>query len=440
MKKLITIQVALLLLLHAGAFAATGDSLHLSLDSLFKMASETNRQIRLSVAGYERASAALDDKRNSRLPQVDFSASAGYLSDVGVVGLGTMPSGIYPMPHFANSYGVQASWLLYSGGRISASIDIAGLEQKAAGLNVEKSRQEVRLVLAGYYLDLYQLYRQRDVYRQNLALSEALLDRITDRYQSGIALRSDQLRNELLISTYKLALSKLQDRVRIINYNLVEMLALPEDTQIVPDIGTGEQLPDAFPADITQLKAQAVADHPETLTAGLAVDIAGKKLRLARSANYPEVSVFATNAFNRPYAFDIPAKDIYANNNSIGLKITYSLGGLYANPAKVKLAKKEQQMAKVALSVAEEARRRDVNSAAILYRQAIDQMETFYKQQDLANENYRRITDNYLEQLALNTEVMDASNQKLSADLQIMQGRAQMAFAYYQLLKSLGKL
>lgn len=431
-----------IILLQAGLLAAQPDSLRISLDSLFRLAEKNSSQIMLSRVLFERSLAVVDDKKNDRLPTAGVTASAGYLTNVGVIGLGTMPSGFYDMPHFSNSYAIQAAWLLYSGGRLTLGIDIAEIENRIAALNVEKDIQGIHIILAGYYLDLYKAYSQKKVLEQNIALGEGLLEKINNRYAFGTALKTDLIRNELLVSTYELALFRLMDKIAVTNYNIVSMLALKEGTVLIPQrpevpVQAAEQiLGDS--SDV--LIGKGLADNPEYRQLGLRIDLAGKKARQVKASDYPQIELFAGATFVRPYTFDIPAKDIYAYNNAIGIRLSYSINSLYQNQRKKDIAGRDTDIAILAQTLGTEALSREINTDYIRLQQSLTQLNTLYKQQELAQENYKRISDSYLEQLTLNTEVTDASNQKLEADLRVTEAEAEILFNYFQLLKSIGKL
>ncbi len=422
---------------------AQQDSLRLSLNKVFEIALENNREIKLSTAYLSRSEIVTADKKNNRLPNIGFSASAGYLTDVGVLGLGNLPDGFYAMPHFANTYALQASMMVYAGSRTNTEINITKLESSLAALSLQKNTQSIKLIVIGYYLDLYQLYQQKKVYEKSILLSKELLSKINDRYSEGIALKSDRIRNELLLSTFELALSKLLDHLQITNNNMLAALALPENAVIIPDdtLEIPVQLQRfLFQTSEEELKNMAMNGNLEIREAGVKIDIASKQLKVVRSYNYPEVSMFLSSALNRPYTFDIPAKDIYANNNSVGLKVNIPIGNLYLSKKKINIASKDISISRTSKELVEQNLNRDVKNNFIRCRESYNQLQTLYKQQELANENYRRITDNYMEQLALNTEVMDASNQKLDADLRVTQAKIEIIYTYYQLLKTLGEL
>jgi outer membrane protein TolC len=353
-----------------------------------------------------------------------------------------MASGFYDMPHFSNSYALQAGWVIYAGGKVATAIDIAKIENRMAGLDLAKDSQGIRLLLAGYYLDLYKGYSQKKVFEQNIALGRDLLTKINNRYQAGAALKSDQVRNELLVSTYELALSKLKDRIAITNYNIASLLGLPESTIIIPK---AIEIPDAAKEyslndNSSKLANIALAANPDYQKSILRVSLAEKKQKQVKSFDYPQIELFANATFARPYTFDIPAKDIYAYNNAIGLRISYSLSNLYQNGRKKDIAGKDVAIATLGEQLAKESLSREVNSGFISLRQSFNQLTTLYKQQELARENYKRIADSYLEQLTLNTEVTDATNQRLEADLRVTDAQAEILFNYFQLLKSLGQL
>lgn len=53
-------------------------------------------------------------------------------------------------------------------GAISSGIGLAELGRELAELDWQKNRQEVRFLLAGYYLELYKLDNQKKVVQHNL--------------------------------------------------------------------------------------------------------------------------------------------------------------------------------------------------------------------------------------------------------------------------------
>ena len=57
-----------------------------------------------------------------------------------------------------------------------------------------------------------------------------------------------------------------------------------------------------------------------------------------------------------------------------------------------------------------------------------------------AEENYRIMRNRYLNQLAILTDLLDADNLRLDAELQLTTARTQVVYTYYELLRAIGEL
>ena len=79
-------------------------------------------------------------------------------------------------------------------------------------------------------------------------------------------------------------------------------------------------------------------------------------------------------------------------------------------------------------------------AAYLKYNEAVSQKTTYLESKRLAEENYKIIEKKYLNQLALITEMLDASNSKLEAELQYVNSEINILQAYYNVLKTVGTL
>lgn len=81
-----------------------------------------------------------------------------------------------------------------------------------------------------------------------------------------------------------------------------------------------------------------------------------------------------------------------------------------------------------------------MQEAYTLYLQSYTELETQRKNVELASQNYTVIRNRYENQLVLITDMLDASNMKLSAELREVDARVNIAFAYYRLKYIAGTL
>ena len=75
-----------------------------------------------------------------------------------------------------------------------------------------------------------------------------------------------------------------------------------------------------------------------------------------------------------------------------------------------------------------------VNAAQVKYMETYVELNTQQKSVELAHQNYAVIHDRYKNDMALITDMLDASNSKLEAELQLVNARINIVFNFYKLL------
>lgn len=84
-------------------------------------------------------------------------------------------------------------------------------------------------------------------------------------------------------------------------------------------------------------------------------------------------------------------------------------------------------------AVAAETVDNQMQQAYTLYRQSFVELRTQMKSVELAAQNYRVVNDRYMSQMALITDMIDASNIKLNAELEEVNARIGTIYAYYNM-------
>ncbi len=75
----------------------------------------------------------------------------------------------------------------------------------------------------------------------------------------------------------------------------------------------------------------------------------------------------------------------------------------------------------------------NMQEAYTMYQQSFVELSTQQKSVQLAQQNYDVINNRYLNQLALVTDMVDAENVKLQAELQEVNARINVVYAYYRM-------
>ena len=424
----------------------------MSLTTLYNLADQQSQQVRVSETALRAADEGVAAARSALLPSVDLSLQGSYTgnafmlsrgfsthgtTDYIVPGVGVVPvaNGKQDTPHWGNSFTAQVAQVVYAGGAIRSGIRMAELGKEMAELDVEKNRQEVRFLLMGYYLDLCKLENQIEVVRQNIALTQKEIEQMKARREEGTVLQNDITRYELQLQSLELTLTKLTDATTIINHQLVTTLHLPEQTVITPDKHELDTDINALSAIASQETWQQTAtdNNLGIRQATVATNLAEQKVKQAKAKSLPSVAVVAENQLYGPYTQDLIPKDCNINVWFVGIGIKYSLGNLWKNKHHIRQARIEQRQSQEALALAREGVENGVQANYTNLLTSYTEVKTQQKQVELALQNYAVVQNRYQHELALLTDMVDASNMKLSAEMALVNARIGMLYNFYKL-------
>lgn len=423
-----------------------------TLTTLYDLADRQSQKVRVSEVALRAADEGVAAAKSALLPSVDLSLQGSYTgnafmlsrgfsgngtTDYIVPGVGTIPvaNGKQDTPHWGNSFTAQVSQVVYAGGAIRSGIRMAELGKEMAELDVEKNRQEVRFLLTGYYLDLCKLDNQIEVVRQNIALTQKEIEQMKARREEGTVLQNDITRYEFQLQSLELTLTKLTDASTVINHQLVTTLHLPEQTVISPDKNELDTEINALSAIAAQETwQQTAADNNLGIRqATVATNLAEQKVKQVKAESLPSVAVVAENQLYGPYTQDLIPKDCNVNVWFVGIGVKFSLGSLWKNKHNIRKARIEHQQSQEALSLAREGVENDVQASYTNLLTSYTEVKTQQKQVELANQNYSVVQNRYQNDLALLTDMVDASNMKLSAEMSLVNARIGMLYNFYKL-------
>ncbi len=413
------------------------DSLSLSIDDVFSRIESENRTMNVLRSAQEAAEEGIKAAKNARYPEINAEVNVSYIGDAFLTDRDFSNFTKAATPHFGNGFTLEAQQVVYAGGAVSAGIKMAQNQSYMTLAQTDKSRQGLRLMAVGQYLDLFKIANNIKVYKENIALTQKLIEEIKVRREQGLALANDVTRYELRLEMLSLELVRLQNTERILNYRLCNTLCLPETTEIKPVVDDIEDMRNTGAASWQSAAAQS---SPDLKISDLNADIATVQHKLVKSDLLPKIAVVAHENFNGPITFEIPPIDKNLNIWYVGLGIKYNFSALYKSSRKVKQAAIQMKQAQQSKAVAEENLQNDVYQAYIDYEQSYVELETKVKSLQLANENYGRVYDRYIEQLALITDMLDAFNMKLDAELGVADAKAEILYRQCKLKYTAGVL
>ena len=402
----------------------------LTVEELFNLVEAGSKTLQEQKSSVEFANQGVEAARSQRLPDVNASLSASYNGNVVVMDRDFTNANGFSSPHFGNSFALEAQQVVYAGGAIDAGIKMAEIQRDMAVSGQRLASNNQRFIALGQYLDLFKNQNSQQVLLQNIELTKRLIDDINAKHDQGMALKNDVTRYELQMETLRLNLRKLQDQQAILNHQLCNMLGIG-NTQILPDTTIVNQ---AFAQEGEQHWQQtAIASSPQIEQSQLSVQMAQQQLKLAKSEMLPKLAVVAADNFSGPFTYDIPPIDKNINYWYVGVGVKYPISSLFKSNKKVRQAKVGIERSMNQQRVTEESLNNQVQQAWTLYQQSYVDLDTQRKSVQLARQNYEVVNERYLNQLALITDMLDASNIRLNAELQEVDARINIVYAYYKM-------
>ena len=412
----------------------------MTVDELFQLVESNSKTLRQEKISVEFAKKGIEAARSARLPELTASASVSMNGDVVMMDRDFTNAHGFAAPRWGNSLALEAQQVVYAGGAIDAGIALATLQHQQAQVDEQQRRQQQRFLALGQYLEIFKLKNREQVVRHNIDLTQRLINDIQAKHEQGMALKNDVTRYELQMETLRLSLKKLQDQRGILNHQLCNQLGI--DGVIIPSLTTDPMPEQSSPIRSLSPKGEgsemswqnrALTTAPSIQKAEIGQKMASQQLRLAKSEMRPKVAMVAADNFNGPFTYDIPPIDKNFNFWYVGVGVKYPISSLFKQTKKVQQARIHTRQAEQSYTVAAEQLNNQVQQAYTYYQQAFVELETQQKSVQLAGQNYQVVNDRYLSQLALITDMIDASNIKLDAELKEVDARIGIIFAYYRL-------
>ncbi len=425
-------------LLVAASPAARCKELRLTVDELFAQVDTTSIAIKSQRTGVEAALSGIALARSRYLPDINTQLSVGYDGNALLTNREFGDATWVHSPHFANSFSMQLVQPVYAGGAIKAGVEMARLQHQGAMAGERRTRLDERYMALQQYLSIYKVLNRMRVYERNIALTERLVSDITSKYNQGMALQNDITRYELQLEQLRLALKQLGNQRSVLNHQLCNTLHIDYNNVIVPDESL---LAVAFgKASQETWQLQAASHSPLIEQQQLLSLQAAAQEKIVRSESLPKVNVVVGDELNGPITYEVPPVNKNINMWYVGIGVSYNLGSLYKNSHRLKQASIATRKAREDCEVAAEQVNNSVQQAHVLYLQSYEELATQVKSVELATQNYKVVNDRYLNQLALVTDMVDASNVKLQAELQEVDACINIALAYYRLKYVAGTL
>lgn len=244
-------------------------------------------------AQYQISGAELTEKGNkfNRLPTLNGRISAGY--QLGRT-IDPTTNEFESQNIGFNSYSVDASIPLYTGGRIANSIKQSKIDLEAAQLDARATSNDISLQVAGAYLSILLAEEQLQAARKRLELSESQLAQTEKLIRAGTLPVNDRLDFEAQIALDQQTIIEAENLVTINYLNLKQLMVIDPGQDISiqrPDVVIpADANPEAF--RLNEVFTSALGTQPQIRADELRIQSAEMGERIAKASTLPSVFLF----------------------------------------------------------------------------------------------------------------------------------------------------
>jgi NodT family efflux transporter outer membrane factor (OMF) lipoprotein len=391
------------------------------LDQLVASIDVSNQNVAAAVASYTQARALVQQQRAGLFPSIDLSGSA-------------TRSGGGDRTTTANQYraSIGASWEPDIWGKLGAGVDNAQAGLQASAAELAAARLSAQGELATNYFSLRQTDAQKALLDATTEGYARVLQITRNRFEAGIAARSDLLQAETQLANARIdqltltrQRSTLEHAIAVSLGKAASEFSLPQAPwqMVVPDVPAG------VPSTLLQRR-------PDIAAAERRVAAANAQIGVARSAYFPALNLTASFG----YAAGSSAGLLNASNNlwSLGLSAAQTLFDAGATQARVAGAQAQRDAAIAQYRQSVLTAFADVENQLAATRVLAQQQDLRKAASTAADQVEAQMLNRYRAGQISYSEVVTAQNTALTARRALVQAQADRQTTAIALIQALG--
>jgi outer membrane protein len=445
----VSIAACCLALLAANPAAAQTPTLdqpvptHLTLDQALARALQVSHVLAELRAREGAAAASVDQRKVADLPVV--AAQGGYQRTNHVDEFGfPQPDGtfqvIYPdVPDNWRSR-LDLQWPIYTGGRTQALERAADAEHQATGFDLENARADLRLETTRAFWAVVTAVESVRVVREAVTRSESQLHDVRARRDAGFLPPNDVLTVQARLSRQRSLLIEAENQRDSARAALSRLIGAPLDAAYDLDAVLEEpapQPPGATPG--TAAADEAIAQRADHQALSLRTTAAAARIDSARAGFFPVVGIGAGVDYARPNPRIFPREAAWKPSWDVGVNVTWTLwnwGRTSADVAEAKLQATalRERLAELGTQISLQVRQRqlDLDSARAEVTPATEGVTS-------ATEARRVVRERFNAGVATSSDLLDAQQDLLEAELGRTRALAAVRLAEAQLDRAMGR-
>ena len=270
-----------------------------TLEECIDYAVKHNITLQKAQANVETDEINIKEQRGSLLPTVSASVQQGLIwrpisENASNIVNGSIASSSSNKANYSGSYGVNAQWTIWNGGRRMMNIENATLARDMALLQAESSANSITEQIVQYYVQILYMKEALKVNEQLLEHDRTIYNRGRDMMEQGQMSRSQLAQLEAQVANGEYDVVNTRTMIAEQTLELKQLLELePEDELTVATATVDDDAALRLIPDKDEVYDYALAQRPEIKSGEKQLQQSRNSTRLAKAQRLPSLSLGA---------------------------------------------------------------------------------------------------------------------------------------------------
>jgi outer membrane protein TolC len=415
----------------------------LTADESVRIGLENSHSLHSSKEKVKNAQARLSELKTNMWPSLKFQGLYTRLSHIEPFAFDLPPSLGGPLiisPSIDNNYSLKLTLQqpLFTGFKISSSVDIADYSAQAQLQDFTKDEHDLIYNIKNAYWGLYKAIRLKAVVDENVNQIKAHLEDVTNMFNQGLSTKNDVLKVQVQLGDVQIRQIDAKNNVRLSIINLDNVMGLPLSTDIDPVDKINPTIETLN--NIELFMDEAYQNRPELKGMDFRIKAGESGVTNAQSGWYPQVAVIGDYLSARPNQRIFPSVDQFKDTWDVNLSVSIDIWNWLVTKDQTVEAETQLEQAKDSYKILKDGITLEVTQNYLNILQAKEKVTLAENNVIQAEENYRVTDEKFKNGLTLNSELLDAEVALLTAKTNLVQSQVDYELAKAQLEKSSGEL
>lgn len=444
MKRILFTVTLILVAAIAARGLADQQNRSLTVEECVRIGIENSRTLAISEAEAAKARARSSEALTHLLPSLSARASYMRLSNEKPFEIELPPTIPLPSPMTISpnirdqrnlSFMVQQP--LFTGFRLLSTYQAALAHSHAERYQYRSDSLDLSLEIRTAYWSLYKAEKIWKAVANNIRLIEAHLKDTRSFIEQGLATRADLLKVEAHLSQIRLQNIDAGNAVDLAQLQLNKLMGIPLDTGLT--IYSELNGPDSLQLELPALKHTALTERAILTVAESRNKAAEKGITAARAGWFPAIYVTGSYAYARPNQRILPPEDTWEDSWEVGVIASFDIWNWGRTIHETRQAKAQSTQAELAARELAESVELQVAAAYLDLQKAAQRIEVATDGVEQAEEYYRITRNHFEEDIASDTDLLDAEVALLQAQTNYVTALADYEIASANLDRAIGR-